>query len=130
MVSREKQICQYQQARLVLLAKEVQQGGEGLGLLKILMVVLEEIHRRDNRAILTVQGGMAVMEVMEAKVEELISSCQGGQQEKEEEAGQEEMEGMRLPQRWALPGVTAEMVSRVRMGPVEKMGLREEMALI
>lgn len=112
MVSREKQICQYQQARLVLLAKEVQQGGEGLGLLKILMVVLEEIHRRDNRAILTVQGGMAVMEVMEAKVEELISS-QGGLLEKEEEAGQEEMEGMRLPQRWALPGVTAEMVVMV-----------------
>ncbi|EAB2798954.1 hypothetical protein CS649_004040 [Salmonella enterica] len=113
MVSREKQICQHQLVRQELVAKEVPQGEEVVGQQGILMDSREAIHRQDNRVILTVLGGMAVMVVVEAKVEELTHHLQGDLPEMEEEVEMEEMEAIRLPQRWAHLGVTAEMVVKV-----------------
>ncbi|EJK3498984.1 hypothetical protein NK978_004821, partial [Salmonella enterica] len=112
-VSREKQICQHQLVRQELVAKEVPQGEEVVGQQGILMDSREAIHRQDNRVILTVLGGMAVMVVVEAKVEELTHHLQGDLPEMEEEVEMEEMEAIRLPQRWAHLGVTAEMVVKV-----------------
>ncbi|EEC0439574.1 hypothetical protein AH715_005333 [Salmonella enterica subsp. enterica] len=113
MVSREKQICQHQQARQELVVKEAPQEGEVVGQQGILMDIPEVIHRQDNRVILTVLGGMAVMVVLEAKVEVLTHPLQGDLPEMEEEVEMEEMEEIRLPQRWAHLGVTAEMVVKV-----------------
>ncbi|EBW7768991.1 hypothetical protein S780_20455 [Salmonella enterica] len=113
MVSREKQICQHQLVRQELLAKEAPQGEEVVGQQGILMDTREAIHRQDNRVILTVLGGMAVMVVVEAKVEELTHPLQGDLAEMEEEVEMEEVEEIRLPQRWAHLGVTAEMVVKV-----------------
>ncbi|HDN4695202.1 TPA: hypothetical protein ACJHA2_004557 [Salmonella enterica subsp. enterica serovar Abortusovis] len=113
MVSREKQICQHQQARQELLAKEALMEGEDRGQQKILMVAPEAIHRQDNRVMLTVQGEMAVMGGMGEKVEELTHPLQGDLPEMEEEEGMVETVEIRLPQHWAAPGVTAEMVVMV-----------------
>ncbi|EAR8996924.1 hypothetical protein QWN19_004861 [Salmonella enterica subsp. enterica serovar Infantis] len=113
MVSREKQICQHQQARQELLAKEALMEGEDRGQQQILMVTPEAIHRQDNRAMLTVQGEMVVMGGMGEKVEELTHPLQGDLPEMEEEEGMVETVEIRLPQHWAAPGVTAEMVVMV-----------------
>ncbi|ECJ4507764.1 hypothetical protein DNU24_19040 [Salmonella enterica subsp. salamae] len=113
MVSREKQICQHQLVRQELLVKEAPQEGEGVGQQKILMVAPEAIHRQDKRVILTVLGGMAVMGGLGAKVEELTHPLQGDLAVQEEEEGMGETAEIRLPQRWAAPGETAEMVVMV-----------------
>ncbi|HIC4387259.1 TPA: hypothetical protein ACW4AY_004400 [Salmonella enterica subsp. enterica serovar Schwarzengrund] len=77
------------------------------------MVTPEAIHRQDNRAMLTVQGEMVVMGGMGEKVEELTHPLQGYLPEMEEEEGMVETVEIRLPQHWAAPGVTAEMVVMV-----------------
>ncbi|WP_218201427.1 hypothetical protein [Salmonella enterica] len=125
------------------------------------MVTREAIHRQDNWVMLTVLGGMAVMEVMEVKGGELTYPLRGDLPEMEDGGAMEETAVMQLPRLWAAPvamvamvatvavavghlwllqwlvvGGMAEteamevMVPMVRMGPVEKTGLREEMALI
>ncbi|HAU6711775.1 TPA: hypothetical protein JEL57_004159 [Salmonella enterica subsp. enterica serovar Casablanca] len=161
MGNREKQICQRQQARQELLAKEVAMAGEDRGQQGKLMVTREAIHRQDNRVMLMVQEGMAVMEVMEVKGGELTYPLQGNLPEMEEGGAMEETAAMQLPQLWAAPVAMVAMVAMVvvavghlwlrqwrvvggmagteamevmvpmvRMGPVAKTGLREEMVLI
>ncbi|EDV1005838.1 hypothetical protein HY25_003566 [Salmonella enterica subsp. enterica] len=76
------------------------------------MVTREAIHRQDNRVMLTVQGGMAVMEVMEVKGGELTYPLQGNLPEMEEGGAMEETAVMQLAQLWAAP---VAMVATVAM---------------
>ncbi|HCM1965452.1 TPA: hypothetical protein N3A49_005087 [Salmonella enterica subsp. salamae serovar 56:l,v:z39] len=113
MVSREKQICQHQLVRQELLAKEALMEGEDKGQQGRLMVTREVTHRQDNRVMLTVQGGMVVMEVMEAKGGELTNPLQGDLPEMEVGGAMEETAVMQLPRLWAAPVAMVAMVAMV-----------------